>query len=86
MLQLGIFDLGRAFLALTLVGALGLSGASPIVVVLGLAMILLATATFCAALNVAVDRFVYKPLRSAPRLVPRGVRHQPEGDRRPGCP
>jgi branched-chain amino acid transport system permease protein len=59
-----------SFLALTLVGALGLSGAGPIMLMLGIALILLAAATFCATLNVVVDRYVYKPLRGSPRLVP----------------
>ena len=31
---------------------------------------LVAAPLFCAALNVAVDRVVYKPLRNAPKLAP----------------
>jgi branched-chain amino acid transport system permease protein len=59
-----------AFLALTLVGALGLAGAGPVVLALGIALVLVTVAAFCAALNVVVDRFVYRPLRDAPRLAP----------------
>jgi branched-chain amino acid transport system permease protein len=35
---------------------------------LAIALMLLAAPAFCAALNVAVDRAVYKPVRSAPKL------------------
>src|SRR5438067_2539869 len=59
-----------SFLALTLLGALGLSDASPAMIGLGVALILVFAAVFCAILNVAVDRVVYRPLRGAPKLVP----------------
>src|SRR4051812_39172351 len=59
-----------SFLALTLLGASGLVGASPGVVLVGLVLILLIVAAFCAALNLAVDRLVYRPLRAAPKLAP----------------
>ena len=59
-----------SFLALTLVGALGLAAAGPAVLVVGLVVILAASAAFCAGLNVAIDRLVYRPLRGAPRLAP----------------
>jgi branched-chain amino acid transport system permease protein len=36
--------------------------------VLAIALMLLAAPVFCAALNVAVDRAVYKPVRNAPKL------------------
>jgi branched-chain amino acid transport system permease protein len=64
-----LFMLG-AFLALTLVGALGLAGAGPALLVVGLLVILVGCMTFCALLNFAVDRLVYRPLRNAPRLAP----------------
>ena len=37
---------------------------------LGILVMLPLVAVFCAALNVAVDRLVYKPLRNAPKLAP----------------
>ncbi len=65
-----VFMMG-AMLALTLVGALGLGPASsPALLWLGLAGTLLACMLFTAALNVVVERFAYRPLRSAPRLAP----------------
>jgi branched-chain amino acid transport system permease protein len=68
-----LFMLG-AFLALTLLTALGLGtsagAANPALVALGLAVCLVACPVFCATLNVGVDRFVYRPLRTAPRLAP----------------
>ena len=68
-----LFMLG-AFLALTLLGLLGLDAAtgstSPALVALGLAVCFAACPVFCAALNVGVDRLVYRPLRDAPRLAP----------------
>ena len=38
--------------------------------VAAIALMLVAAPLFCAALNVAVDRVVYKPLRNAPKLAP----------------
>src|SRR5262249_13965697 len=59
-----------SFLALTLLGASGLDGAAPAVVVLGLAIIVVVVAAACAALNLPVDRVVYRPVREAPKLAP----------------
>jgi len=66
-----LFMLG-SFLALTLLGLLGLdeAGASTPMICLGLALCFVACPLFCAALNFGVDRVVYKPLRSAPKLAP----------------
>lgn len=65
-----LFMLG-AFLALTLVGALGLQSAgaaAPLMVALPL--LIVCSAVFCATVNYLVDRLAYKPLRRAPRLAP----------------
>ncbi len=59
-----------SFLALTLVGALGLSGASGATLAFGLFGIVIICAVFAAGLNWGVDRIVYKPLRNAPKLAP----------------
>jgi len=59
-----------SFLALTLVGLLGLSGATGPVLALGLVAIVVVCALFAAGLNWSVDRVVYKPLRNAPKLAP----------------
>ncbi|MCC6620608.1 MAG: branched-chain amino acid ABC transporter permease [Deltaproteobacteria bacterium] len=59
-----------SFLALTLVGLLGLEDASGGMLALGLVGVVLACALFSAGLNWSVDRVVYKPLRSAPKLAP----------------
>lgn len=64
-----LFMLG-AFLTLTLTGWLGLAGASPVLLVLGIALLLIVVPIFCAGLNVAVERIVYRPLRGAPKLAP----------------
>jgi len=64
-----LFMLG-SFLALTLVGLFGLTTAGPVTVVLGVLMIVVACAVFCASLNWSVDRIVYRPLRNAPKLAP----------------
>src|SRR5882762_8686992 len=64
-----LFMLG-AFLALTLVAQLGLAGASTAQVVGGVILIFFACMVFCATLNFAVDRIVYRPLRNAPKLTP----------------
>ena len=66
-----LFMLG-AFLALALVGAI-LPAPGDASLAMTIVAILLATvcsATFCAALNVAVDKVVYRPLRQAPKLAP----------------
>jgi branched-chain amino acid transport system permease protein len=59
-----------ACLALSLVGALGLATAGPAATWVGIATLILLCGLFCGALNVAVDRIVYKPLRNAPKLAP----------------
>jgi branched-chain amino acid transport system permease protein len=59
-----------AFLALTMVGALGLSAASPVIMAVALLGIVLLCAVFSAVVNVSVDRLVYKRLRNAPKLAP----------------
>src|SRR6516165_6228098 len=66
-----LFMLG-SFLTLTLIETFGLDaeGASVAKLVVGLLAILPIVAIFCAALNLAVDRIVYKPLRRAPKLAP----------------
>lgn len=38
--------------------------------VITIALMLIAAPLFCAALNVTVDRVIYKPLRNAPKLAP----------------
>ena len=64
-----LFMLG-SFLALTLVGWLGLIAASAFGLTAGLLLVLVLTMAFCAGLNVTVDRLVYRPLRNAPKLTP----------------
>ena len=64
-----LFMLG-AFLALTLVGAMHLDQAGTAGAVGGVLLVFLICMTSCAALNAAVDRIVYKPLRKAPKLTP----------------
>jgi branched-chain amino acid transport system permease protein len=58
-----LFMLGT-FLALTLVGALGIDSAG------GAILLFLVVPVFCAGLNWSVDRLAYKPLRNAPKLAP----------------
>jgi branched-chain amino acid transport system permease protein len=62
-----LFMLG-AFLALTLLGLFAADSFAQ--TTLGIALCLVACPLFCAALNVGVDRVVYRPLRTAPRLAP----------------
>ncbi len=66
-----LFMLG-SFLTLSLISALGLDAAdvSTGKLAIGMLLILLASAVFCAVLNFAVDRIVYKPLRRARKLAP----------------
>jgi branched-chain amino acid transport system permease protein len=64
-----LFMLG-SFLALSFVGWLGLEETGAAGTTAGLALMLVAVPVFCAALNVTVDRLVYKPLRHAPKLAP----------------
>ena len=64
-----LFMLG-SFLALTLVSALNLEQAGPAGRAGGIALVFLASMSFCAALNLLQDRVVYRPLRNAPKLTP----------------
>jgi branched-chain amino acid transport system permease protein len=66
-----LFMLG-AFLALTLVGMLGLPelATTPLGSIGAVATLFIAAPIFCATLNWTVDRFAYRPLRNAPRLAP----------------
>jgi len=64
-----LFMLG-CFLTLTLIGLLGLGDASPLLTTLGILAMLAIVPAFCALLNMGVDRFVYRPLRRAPKLAP----------------
>jgi len=59
-----------ACLALTLVTAAGLAAAGPAATWLAIALLVAICGLFCGGLNVAVDRLVYKPLRTAPKLAP----------------
>ncbi|HTM53799.1 MAG TPA: branched-chain amino acid ABC transporter permease [Pirellulales bacterium] len=67
-----VFMLG-SFLALTLIGALaglGWNWDDPAMLCAGIGMLLVVVPIFCAAVNVSIDRIVYKPLRTAPKLAP----------------
>ncbi|AMV28876.1 High-affinity branched-chain amino acid transport system permease protein LivH [Gemmata sp. SH-PL17] len=72
-----LFMLG-SFLALQVAIGVGaatatgeaISGAGTGAVIGAIVLILVAAPLFCATLNVAVDRVVYKPLRNAPKLAP----------------
>ncbi len=64
-----VFMLG-SFLALALIGVLGLEDASAVHFWLGIVALLIAVPAFCGGLNMAIDRIVYKPLRNAPKLAP----------------
>jgi branched-chain amino acid transport system permease protein len=64
-----VFMLG-AFLALTLIGVMNLDEAGTTQLWLGIGLLLVVVPVFCAALNVTIDRVVYKPLRRAPKLAP----------------
>jgi branched-chain amino acid transport system permease protein len=59
-------------LALTLVGAMGLDNpeASSAMIIGGLAVVSLSCAAFCASINLSIDRLIYRPLRTAPKLAP----------------
>ena len=59
-----------ACLALSLVGALGMTAAGAATTWVGIGGLVLLCGLFCGLLNVAVDRIVYKPLRNAPKLAP----------------
>ncbi len=64
-----LFMLGTFFAlgAATAVGATT-ADAGTGTIVLGLALMLVGTPLFCAGLNVATDRAIYKPLRRSPKL------------------
>jgi branched-chain amino acid transport system permease protein len=64
-----LFMLGT-FFALGAATALGATtaDAGTGTIALGIAVMLLGTPVFCAALNVATDRAIYKPLRRSPKL------------------
>jgi branched-chain amino acid transport system permease protein len=64
-----VFMLG-SFLALTLIGMMGLEEAGAAQLWLGILGLLIVVPIFCGGLNVAIDRIVYKPLRKAPKLAP----------------
>jgi branched-chain amino acid transport system permease protein len=64
-----VFMLG-SFLALTLIGMMGLEEAGATQLWLGILGLLVVVPIFCGGLNVAIDRIVYKPLRKAPKLAP----------------
>ena len=69
-----LFMLGT-FMGLTVLSVLGLSAttsadASTALTALSAALLLIIVPLFCAGLNWGVDRLIYKPLRTAPRLAP----------------
>lgn len=66
-----LFMLG-CFMALTVLGATGLASVEPgsVESVASIALMFLFVPAFCGGLNWCVDRFAYRPLRNAPRLVP----------------
>jgi branched-chain amino acid transport system permease protein len=68
-----VFMLG-SFLAFTVIGwlanDLGLDYANGSHVLATIALLLVVVPLFCAALNLSVDRVIYKPLRGAPKLAP----------------
>ena len=61
-----------ACLALSLVGGLGLAAGGTAATWAGIALLVALCGVFCGAINVAVDRIVYRPLRNAPKLAPLG--------------
>ncbi|QVL35009.1 branched-chain amino acid ABC transporter permease [Telmatocola sphagniphila] len=69
-----LFMLGT-FMALTLLSLMGISVStageiSTSKAALAIAVMMIVVPLFCATLNVAVDKVVYRPLRSAPKLAP----------------
>ena len=64
-----VFMLG-AFLSLAIAQGLGLHEAGPAMATAGIMLMLLVVPAFCAGVNLAIDRIVYRPLRNAPKLVP----------------
>jgi branched-chain amino acid transport system permease protein len=63
-----------SFLALALIGLLadtfGWQWSDPAGLWLGIGLLLVVVPIFCAAVNVTIDRAVYRPLRRAPKLAP----------------
>jgi branched-chain amino acid transport system permease protein len=59
-----------SLLALTIARFLQLDEASGLTIWVMIPVMLLASALFCAALNYAIDKIVYRPLRDAPKLAP----------------
>jgi branched-chain amino acid transport system permease protein len=57
-----------SFLALTLVGLIGLDADAGAMLLVAIPGIIVACAAFAGGLNLVVDRFVYRPLRNAPKL------------------
>ncbi|MFO0895053.1 MAG: branched-chain amino acid ABC transporter permease [Phycisphaerales bacterium] len=57
-----------AFLALTLIGALGMEAWTPSGQWVGVVFLLVGAAGFCAVLNWGIDRVAYRPLREKPKL------------------
>jgi branched-chain amino acid transport system permease protein len=64
-----VFMLGSA-LALTLAASLGLADAAPAGRAAGIVLLMIVVPLFCAGVNLAVDRLVYRTLRGAERLAP----------------
>ncbi len=64
-----LFMLG-CFLALTIVGGLGIAAVGTLGTVFGILLLVVACSAFCAGLNWLVNRVVYQPLRNAPKLAP----------------
>ncbi|MEK7269996.1 MAG: branched-chain amino acid ABC transporter permease [Planctomycetota bacterium] len=62
-----VYMLG-SFLALTLLGTFGIGAAGGMSPAIGIPILFLAAAAFCALANVSVERLVYRPLRSAPKI------------------
>ncbi|MDA1008110.1 MAG: branched-chain amino acid ABC transporter permease [Planctomycetota bacterium] len=62
-----LFMLG-SFLALTLLGALGLEAVEGVGTWATIGLLLVTSAGFCGTLNVVIDRFAYRPLRKSPKL------------------
>jgi branched-chain amino acid transport system permease protein len=60
-----------AFMALTVIGAVGLQdGSSLVQAIPGMVLALVLSALVCAGLNYLTELYAYRPLRNAPRLAP----------------
>ena len=55
---------------ITLGACLALTAVGPTLTWVAVALLVVVCGLFCGAVNVAVDRIVYKPLRNAPKLAP----------------